>query len=100
MNKIPKCKTKAIILPQQPHFLKVNKIDIINDTNITKKITQKKLKFNINSRHFGKDITITVKNDNNNEQNQKMPINSINTNKVIHIYIFLFNYLYIDSNLY
>ena len=38
MNKIPKCKTKAIILPQQPHYLKVNKIDIINDTNIKKTI--------------------------------------------------------------
>ena len=88
MNKIPKCKTKAIVIPHQPHYLKVNKIDITNDTNIAKKITQKKLKFNSNNRHFGKDITITVKNGNNNEENKKATINSINSNKVIHKYIF------------
>ena len=37
MNKIPKCKTKTIVIPQQPHYLKVNKIEVCNDTNIVKK---------------------------------------------------------------
>ena len=84
MNRIPKYKTKTIIIPQQPHYLKVNKNDVSTDTNITKKITQKKLKFNSNIRQFGKDITIAVKNCSN-EVYGKLPSNNINTNKVIHI---------------
>lgn len=85
MNKIPKCKTKSIVIPQQPHYLKVNKKDIPNEPAIPNKITQKKLKFNnSNNRQFGKDITITLKNNNKEEQNQKM--NSITSNKVNHIY--------------
>lgn len=88
MNKIPKCKTKTIVIPQQPHYLKVNKMEICNDTNIVKKITQKKLKLNSNLRQFGKDITITVKNGNN-EEYQKLPTNPINANKVNNIYILI-----------
>jgi hypothetical protein len=93
MNKIPKYKTKAIVIPQQPHYLKVNKKESSNETGIPRKITQKKLKFNLNSRQFGKDITITVKN-NNKEESKKLPNNSISTNKVINIYNKYLNYLY------
>jgi hypothetical protein len=84
MNKIPKCKTKSIVIPQQPHYLKVNKKDISNEGNIPHKITQKKLKFNSNNRQFGKDITITLKNNNKEDQNSKA--NLITSNKVIQIY--------------
>jgi hypothetical protein len=84
MNKIPKCKTKSIVIPQQPHYLKVNKKDISNEGNIPHKITQKKLKFNSNIRQFGKDITITLKNNNKEDQNSKA--NLITSNKVIQIY--------------
>lgn len=82
MNKIPRCKTKTIVVPQQPLYLKVNKKDILINTNISRKISQKKLKFNPTNRQFGKDITISVKN-NKKEESQKLPSNIIRTNKVI-----------------
>ena len=85
MNKIPRCKTKTIVIPQQPLYLKVNKNNILINTNISRKISQKKLKFNPNNRQFGKDITISVKN-NKKEENQKIASNVIRTNKVIQIY--------------
>lgn len=84
MNRIPKCKTKLIVFPQQPHYLKVNKKEITKERgNIPHKITEKKLKFN-NSRQFGKDITITMKN-NNKEESKKLATTSIVTDKVINI---------------
>ena len=82
MNKIPRCKTKTIVVPQQPLYLKVNKKDILINTNISRKISQKKLKFNPSNRQFGKDITISVKN-NKKEESQKVPSNIIRTNNVI-----------------
>jgi uncharacterized protein YajQ (UPF0234 family) len=84
MNKIPRCKTKTIVVPQQPLYLKVNKKDILINANISRKISQKKLKFNPNNRQFGKDITISVKN-NKKEESQKVASSIIKTNKVIQI---------------
>ena len=84
MNKIPRCKTKTIVVPQKPLYLKVNKNNILINTNISRKISQKKLKFNPNNRQFGKDITISVKN-NKKEENQKVASNVIRSNKVIQI---------------
>lgn len=84
MNKIPRCKTKTIEVPQQPLYLKVNKKDILINANISRKISQKKLKFNPNNRQFGKDITISVKN-NKKEESQKVASSIIKTNKVIQI---------------
>ena len=84
MNKIPRCKTKTTVVPQQPLYLKVNKNNILIHTNISRKISQKKLKFNQNNRQFGKDITISVKN-NKKEESQKVASSIIKTNKVIQI---------------
>ena len=84
MNKIPRCKTKTIVVPQQPLYLKVNKKDILINANISRKISQKKLKFNPNNRQFGKDITISIKN-NKKEESQKVASSIIKTNKVIQI---------------
>ena len=84
MNKIPRCKTKTTVVPQQPLYLKVNKKDILINANISRKISQKKLKFNPNNRQFGKDITISVKN-NKKEESQKVASSIIKTNKVIQI---------------
>ena len=84
MIKIPRCKTKTIVVPQQPLYLKVNKKDILINANISRKISQKKLKFNPNNRQFGKDITISVKN-NKKEESQKVASSIIKTNKVIQI---------------
>lgn len=84
MNKIPKCKTKTIVIPQQTYYLKVNKKSIINDRGIPSKITQKKIKFNSNIRQFGKDITITLKNSKKDEKEKEnlTTNNIINTNNV------------------
>lgn len=84
MNKIPRCKTKTIVVAPKPLYLKVNKNNILINTNISRKISQKKLKFNPNNRQFGKDITISVKN-NKKEENQKVASNVIRSNKVIQI---------------
>ena len=83
MNKIPKCSTRTIVMPQQTHYLKVNKKSIINDRGIPPKITQKKIKFNSNIRQFGKDITITLKNskkDENLTTKNTININNVNNN--------------------
>ena len=84
MNKIPKCSTRTIVMPQQTHYLKVNKKSIINDRGIPPKITQKKIKFNSNIRQFGKDITITLKNSKKDEKEKEnlTTNNIINTNNV------------------
>ena len=84
MNRISKCKTKLIVFPQQQHYLKVNKKEIAKEGNIPHKITQKRLKFN-NSRQFGKDITISIKNISKDEA-KKLANTSIVTDKVINIY--------------
>ena len=44
MNRIQKSKTKTIIIPQYPQFLKVNKKEISNIPGMPHKITQKKNK--------------------------------------------------------
>lgn len=85
MNKIPKCKTKVIVIPQRPQYLKVNKKGIIKEKDIPQKIVQKKLKINSNIRQFGRDITITLKNSKN-EEFPKSTKNTINTNKVNNSY--------------
>lgn len=85
MNRIQKSKTKAIIIPQYPQFLKVNKKEISNVPGIPHKITQKKIKLNPNLRQFGKDITISLINSSKG-QSEKLQANSITTNKVIYIY--------------
>ena len=84
MNKIPKCSTRTIVMPQQTHYLKVNKKSIINDRGIPPKITQKKIKFNSNIRQFGKDITIKLKNSKKYEkEKEKLTTkNTININNV------------------
>lgn len=83
MNRIPKCKTKLIVFPQQPHYLKVNKKEITKEGNILQRITQKKLKFN-NSRKFGRDITMALKNISK-EESKNLTTTSIATDKVINI---------------
>ena len=102
MNKIPKCKTKTIVIPQHPHYLKVNKKEINNDRAIPQKITQKKLRLNSNVRQFGKDITIVLKNSKKVED-KNLTTNSINANNVNNIYnilIYLFYRLkYISKNI-
>ena len=87
MNRIPKCKTKTIVIPQQPHYLKVNKKEINNDKAIPHKIVQKKLRLNSNVRQFGKDITIVLKNSKKVED-KNLTTNSINANNVNNIFIF------------
>ena len=98
MNRIPKCKTKLIVFPQQPHYLKVNKKEITKEGNISNKITQKRLKFN-NSRQFGKDITIAIKNISK-EESKKLATTSIITDKVIiyKIILNLQNQIYIKKH--
>ena len=102
MNKIPKSKTKTIVIPQQPHYLKVNKKEINNDKAIPHKIVQKKLRLNSNVRQFGKDITIVLKNSKKVED-KNLTTNSINANNVNNIYnilIYLFYRLkYISKNI-
>ena len=84
MQKIPKCKTKFII--PQPNYLKISKKDQQDDTinNGASKISQKKLKFTM--RHFGKDITNSIKeNVQNNliEASMKsISIDKINNNSI------------------
>jgi uncharacterized membrane protein YcaP (DUF421 family) len=92
MNRIPKCKTKTIVIPQQPHYLKVNKKEINNDKAIPHKIVQKKLRLNSNVRQFGKDITIAL-NNSKKVEDKNLTTNSINANNVNNIYnilIYLF----------
>ena len=101
MNKIPKCKTKTIVMPQQTHYLKVNKKCIINDRGIPPKITQKKIKFNSNIRQFGKDITITLRNSKKEENDNLKTKNTINANNVNNVNNNIFiSFFYIDSNIY
>ena len=84
MQKIPKCKTKFII--PQPNYLKISKKEQQDDTinNGASKISQKKLKFTM--RHFGKDITNSIKeNVQNNliEASMKsISIDKINNNSI------------------
>ena len=92
MNKIPRSKTKSIVIPQQPYYLKVNKKDKLNDKNFARKISQKIIKLNTSNRQFGNDITINVKN-NNKEEYQTIKPNHIKSNKVNQIYIFLILFL-------
>ena len=81
MNRNTKWKTKLVVFPQQPHYLKVNKKEITKEGNIPNKITQKRLKFN-NTRQFGKDITIAIKNISK-EESKKLTTTFIITDKVI-----------------
>ena len=83
MNRIPKCKTKLTVFPQQPHYLKVNKKEITKEGNINHKITQKRLGVD-NSRQFGKDITLAIRNIRK-EESKKLITTSITIDKVIYI---------------
>lgn len=98
MERIVKYKTKSVLNPHQIKYLKVNKKNLQNNSNILKKLEKNSLKF-LNNRRFGDDLTLTLKNGNR-ALNHKITTKNINQeqNKVNNIYnIFFF---YIDTNLY
>lgn len=98
MERIVKYKTKSVLNPHQIKYLKVNKKNLQNNSNILKKLEENSLKF-LNNRRFGDDLTLTLKNGNR-ALNHKITTKNINQeqNKVNNIYnIFFF---YIDTNLY
>lgn len=61
MENIMKYKTKSVLSSHQIQYLKVNKKIIQNNSIISKKIDENNLKF-LNSRQFGNDLTLSIKN--------------------------------------
>ena len=85
MKRIIKYKTKSVLNSHPIQYLKVNKKNLQNNSNFSKKIEENHLKF-LDNRQFGNDLTISLKNGNK-SLNHKLSSNYINQeqNKVNNI---------------
>ena len=100
MENIMKYKTKSVLSSHQIQYLKVNKKIIQNNSIISKKIDENNLKF-LNSRQFGNDLTLSIKNVKRAINHKITSKNKLQEqNKVIIIYYFIIYFSTIVSNIY